>query len=111
MSIFQAYINGGSSSLPLGLNSISFAAAHFLETIKDKVGEKTFNNLVARNGAKTLAFVIDTTGSMKDDIKAAKAITKAILAKEREENVDFILSPFSDPSIVLFFSIWIFNVK
>ena len=52
---------------------------------------------MARSGAKTLAFAIDTTGSMKDDIKAAKAITKAILAEERETSVDFILSPFSDP--------------
>jgi len=95
---FKAYITGGSSTFALGLNSISFAAAHFLETLKDQVGEKTFNKLVARNGAKTLAFAIDTTGSMKDDIKAAKAITKAILAEEREKTVDFILSPFSDPN-------------
>lgn len=39
---------------------------------------------------------------MKDDIKAAKAITKAILAEERDETVDFILSTFSDPGIVAF---------
>lgn len=84
----------------MGLTSISFAAAHFLETLKDQIGEGSFNKLVARNGAKTLVFAIDTTGSMKDDIIAAKAITKAILAEERAERVDFILSPFNDPGRV-----------
>ena len=84
------------------MNSISFAAAHFLETLRDEVGERSFNRLVARGGAKTLAFAIDTTGSMTDDIKAAKAITKAILAEERKEKVDFILSPFADPGKILY---------
>ncbi|XP_065069649.1 hemicentin-1-like isoform X2 [Rhopilema esculentum] len=95
---FKAYLSGSGSKFPLGLNSISFAAAHFLETLRDEVGERSFNRLVARGGAKTLAFAIDTTGSMTDDIKAAKAITKAILAEERKEKVDFILSPFADPA-------------
>ena len=91
----QAFIGG--AKLPLGLDAISFAAAHFLETLKDRIGPKKFNELVARDGSKTLAFAIDTTGSMTDDIRAAKAITKAIIAEERTNRVDFVLSPFADP--------------
>lgn len=42
--------------------------------------------------------MIDTTGSMGDEIEAAKEIAKAIAAHPRDSPVDFILSPFNDPS-------------
>lgn len=35
---------------------------------------------------------------MGDEIEAAKTIVKAIAAHPRDSSVDFILSPFSDPS-------------
>ena len=44
-------------------------------------------------------FVVDTTGSMKDEIAAAKAIAKSIIHETREFGVDYILSPFGDPSM------------
>ena len=46
----------------------------------------------------SLIFVIDTTGSMDDEIAAAKEIAKAIATHPRNLPVDFILSPFNDPS-------------
>lgn len=45
-------------------------------------------------------FVIDSTGSMKEDIEAAKAIANEIVAHERKVPVSFILSTFSDPGIL-----------
>ncbi len=83
---------------PMKIEAISFAASQFLETLKDDIGPKMFDTLVARRGGKTLAFAVDTTGSMTDDIKAAKAIAKAIVNENRKEKVDYILSPFGDPS-------------
>ena len=44
-------------------------------------------------------FVIDSTGSMKDDIEAAKAIAKEIILHKREVPVSFILSAFGDPGM------------
>ncbi len=86
------------------MEAISFAASQFLETLKDDIGLKMFDNLFARRGGKTLAFAVDTTGSMTDDIKATKAIAKAIVQESRKDKVDYILSPFGDPSEFLFYT-------
>ena len=53
----------------------------------------------------TLMFVIDTTGSMGDEIASAGAIVKRIIKEVRDYEVDFILSPFNDPG--KFFVIWL----
>ena len=94
---FQLYLTSPGKH-PLKIDTITFAASQFLETVKDQVGVKEFDALVARQGGKTLAFAVDTTGSMTDDIKAARAIAKAIIQEQRTQKVDFILSPFGDPS-------------
>ena len=60
--------------------------------------ETDFDELLGISGGVTLIFVIDTTGSMSDEIAAAKEIVKAIAAHPRDSPVDFILSPFNDPS-------------
>ena len=49
-------------------------------------------------GDTTLMFTVDTTGSMKDEIAAAKAISLNIINEARDYDVDYILSPFGDPS-------------
>ena len=46
----------------------------------------------------SLAFVIDTTGSMFDEIKQLKELVKRIVDEKRNGDVDFILSPFNDYS-------------
>ena len=68
----------------------------FLERIKNMVGYKKMNELLAIDGKATLMFAIDITGSMAGEINAAKDIVTAI--SERAENpVNFILSSFGDP--------------
>jgi len=60
--------------------------------------ETDLDNLLGISGGVSLIFVIDTSGSMGDEIAAAKEIVKAIAAYPRDSAVDFILSPFNDPS-------------
>lgn len=55
------------------------------------------DTLLGRDGNVSLIFVIDTTGSMGDEIEAAKRIVKAIAAHPRKAPVQYILSPYGDP--------------
>ena len=48
-------------------------------------------------GQVTLMFAIDDTGSMRQEIAAAKKIATSIINQQRAEPVDYILSPFNDP--------------
>ena len=66
--------------------------------LRDILDKTDFDNLLGISGDVSLIFVIDTTGSMGDEIAAAKEIAKAIAAHPRDSPVDFILSPFNDPS-------------
>lgn len=72
----------------------------FMDSIKEDLGEDAFETFMSVQGEVTLMFAIDTTGSMSDLIEAAKDIATSIIDHEREEKVDFILSPFGDPGIV-----------
>ncbi|XP_048584536.1 uncharacterized protein LOC5510519 isoform X1 [Nematostella vectensis] len=68
-----------------------------IDDIKKNLGDDDFKDFLAVNGDVSLIFTIDTTGSMKDEINAAKAIVKAIAGYDRKGKVDYILSPYSDP--------------
>ena len=48
-----------------------------------------------------LAFVVDDTGSMGDEINAVKDLIKAIVKAERDSPVFYILGTFNDPGTVL----------
>ena len=70
----------------------------FLQGLRQRVGSATFDSFMAVQGDVSLMFVIDDTGSMSDDIQAAKNIANDIINYKR--NVPFkeyILSPFNDP--------------
>ena len=69
----------------------------FLKSIKDDIGEQKFNELMLADGGATLIFAVDTTGSMADEIAAARGIANAIINMPRKFPVDYILSPFNDP--------------
>ena len=69
----------------------------YLKSIKNDIGEKKFNELMLVDGGATLLFTVDTTGSMKDEIQAAKSIANSIIRMPRKFPVDYILSPFNDP--------------
>jgi hypothetical protein len=71
----------------------------FLEDVKKNIGEEAFFELLALDGETTLMFAIDVTGSMGEEIEAAKAIATEISIFERRSKPpkDYILSWFSDP--------------
>jgi len=56
-----------------------------------------FEKIVSQRGDASLIFAIDTTGSMTQEIAAAKEISQAIISGTRNYDVDYILSPFADP--------------
>ena len=76
--------------------STSTAVKAFMNVVKRELGN-SFDTFMSVNGEVTLMFAIDDTGSMSDDIQAAKAIATAIVNHARDEPVDYILSPFNDP--------------
>ena len=71
----------------------------FLESIKNDIGDTAFEQYLSVSGLVTLIFAIDDTGSMLEDIKAANAIATQIVRAKRDYDVDYILSPFNDPSM------------
>ena len=75
----------------------SSAVKTFMDSIKTELGVSAFDTFMSVNGDVTLMFAIDDTGSMGDEIDAAKAIAESIVKHKRDESVDFILSPFNDP--------------
>ena len=72
------------------------AVKAFMNVIKRELGN-SFDTFMSVNGDVTLMFAIDDTGSMSDDIQAAKDIATAIVNHRRDVPVDYILSPFNDP--------------
>ena len=62
------------------------------------LNEDYIDILLGLKGDVSLIFVMDTSGSMGNEIEAAKKISKAIAAFPRKFSVNYILSPFSDPS-------------
>lgn len=69
----------------------------YLRNIRDKIGVHNYNQILSSQGNSTLMFVMDTTGSMRDEIAASKAIANSIINATRDFEVDYILSPFNDP--------------
>jgi hypothetical protein len=72
-------------------------ASTFIEELKRELGNDKFDKFMAVRGDVTLMFAIDTTGSMSDEIETAKRIAVDVVNYKRENPVNFILSPFSDP--------------
>ncbi|CAL8332408.1 unnamed protein product [Lota lota] len=76
------------------------ATIELLEDIRLAVGDKNFLRLMGLSQSSVLCFVIDTTGSMGDDIAEAKRVSFSIIDSKRgtqEEPSAYILVPFNDP--------------
>ncbi|XP_031415803.1 von Willebrand factor A domain-containing protein 7 [Clupea harengus] len=76
------------------------ATMELLEDIRLATGDKDFLRLVGVSQSSVLCFVVDTTGSMSDDIAEAKRVSFAIIDLKRgtqEEPSEYILVPFNDP--------------
>lgn len=77
--------------------------------IKTKLGDKTFKEFFNIESGTTLTFVLDTTGSMKEDIQQVRNIVRALSTPanevgDEESGFDmgsgfytFLLAPFKDP--------------
>uniref|UniRef100_A0A8C6UA92 von Willebrand factor A domain containing 10, tandem duplicate 2 n=1 Tax=Neogobius melanostomus TaxID=47308 RepID=A0A8C6UA92_9GOBI len=78
------------------------ATVELLENIRLAVGDTNFLRLMGLSQSTVLCFVIDTTGSMSDDIAEAKRVSFEIIDKKRgtqQEPSAYILVPFNDPSV------------
>ncbi|XP_067437736.1 von Willebrand factor A domain-containing protein 7-like isoform X1 [Thunnus thynnus] len=76
------------------------ATMELLEDIRVAVGDKNFLRLMGLSQPSVLCFVIDTTGSMTDDIAEAKRVSFDIIDSKRgtlQEPFTYILVPFNDP--------------
>ncbi|XP_059813383.1 von Willebrand factor A domain-containing protein 7 [Hypanus sabinus] len=68
--------------------------------IRDAVGDLKFLQFLCVDPPSGISFVIDTTGSMRDSIEAAKQRTIEIVQKTRNSRFQpssYILVPFNDP--------------
>ena len=74
------------------------AAARYFDEPRKHVTNETTDEIISAAGDSTLIFAIESTGSMRHEIKSAKAIAKQIINKKRDFKVDYILSLFNDPS-------------
>ncbi|XP_051939466.1 von Willebrand factor A domain-containing protein 7-like [Hippocampus zosterae] len=76
------------------------ATVELLEDIRLAIGDKNFLRLMGLSQSSVLCFVIDTTGSMSDDIAEAKRVSFNIIDRKRgtqQEPSAYILVPFNDP--------------
>ncbi|XP_041640427.1 von Willebrand factor A domain-containing protein 7 isoform X2 [Cheilinus undulatus] len=76
------------------------ATMELLEDVRVVIRDKNFLRLMGLSQSSVLCFVIDTTGSMNDDIAEAKRISFDIIDSKRgtpQEPSAYILVPFNDP--------------
>uniref|UniRef100_A0A672ISW4 von Willebrand factor A domain-containing protein 7-like n=1 Tax=Salarias fasciatus TaxID=181472 RepID=A0A672ISW4_SALFA len=76
------------------------ATLELLEDIRVAVGDRNFLRFMGLSQSSALCFVIDTTGSMSDDIAAVRDVTFRIIDSRTgtpEEPSLYILVPFNDP--------------
>ncbi|XP_066473596.1 von Willebrand factor A domain-containing protein 7 isoform X2 [Tiliqua scincoides] len=76
------------------------ASTHFLEKLWREIGNKQFMRLLDVSPATGLSFVVDTTGSMGEEINAAKVQAWEIIHQRRgtiQEPAFYLLVPFHDP--------------
>lgn len=70
----------------------------FMEGLRRSLGNETFDGFMAVHGDVSLIFVIDYTGSMREEIQSTKNIAIEIIRRARRNPIsNYILSPFNDP--------------
>ncbi|XP_063523028.1 von Willebrand factor A domain-containing protein 7 isoform X2 [Pongo pygmaeus] len=68
--------------------------------LRSRLGDRDFSRLLDITPASSLSFVLDTTGSMGEEINAAKIQARHIVEQRRGspmEPVHYVLVPFHDP--------------
>ncbi|XP_048052802.1 von Willebrand factor A domain-containing protein 7-like isoform X2 [Megalobrama amblycephala] len=82
------------------VNLASEATLELLEDIRGAIGNKDYLRLMGIARSAVLAFVIDTTGSMAEEIAEAKRVAFKIIDSKKgtqDEPSEYILVPFNDP--------------
>ncbi|XP_041789055.1 von Willebrand factor A domain-containing protein 7 isoform X2 [Chelmon rostratus] len=82
------------------VNAATAASLQLLEDIRLAAGDNAFLRMMGIARSSVVCFVIDTTGSMSDDIDEARAVVYEIIDSKKgtqDEPSEYILVPFSDP--------------
>ncbi|XP_006875645.1 PREDICTED: von Willebrand factor A domain-containing protein 7 [Chrysochloris asiatica] len=76
------------------------ASIQVFSLLRSRLGDRGFSRLLDITPASSLSFVLDTTGSMGEEINAAKIQARNIVEQRRGspmEPVHYVLVPFHDP--------------
>lgn len=76
------------------------ASEKYIRTVRDAIGNEHFVNLLNLYQGSALSIIIDTTGSMVDEIATVKETAKLIV--ERSHPQQYIFVPFADPGKALY---------
>nr|XP_019939290.1 PREDICTED: von Willebrand factor A domain-containing protein 7-like [Paralichthys olivaceus] len=82
------------------VNIATTASQQLVENIRLAVGNEEFLRTMGIARSAVVCFVIDTTGSMSDDIAEAKAVVNEMIDSKKgtqDEPSEYILVPFNDP--------------
>ncbi|XP_022595770.1 von Willebrand factor A domain-containing protein 7-like, partial [Seriola dumerili] len=83
------------------VNAATAASLQLLEDIRLAAGDNDFLRMMGIARSSVVCFVIDTTGSMSDDIDEARDVVYEIIDSKKgtqDEPSEYILVPFNDPS-------------
>nr|XP_046259636.1 von Willebrand factor A domain-containing protein 7 [Scatophagus argus]XP_046259644.1 von Willebrand factor A domain-containing protein 7 [Scatophagus argus] len=82
------------------VNAAIAASLQLLDDIRLAAGDNDFLRMMGIARSSVVCFVIDTTGSMSDDIDEARAVVNEIIDSKKgtqDEPSEYILVPFNDP--------------
>ncbi|KAM4726270.1 LOW QUALITY PROTEIN: von Willebrand factor A domain-containing protein 7-like [Anableps anableps] len=82
------------------------ATSELLEDVRSAAGDREFLEMMGLFKGKPLCFVVDTTGSMGDDIATVKDVTASIIDSKlgtQDEPSVYVLVPFGDPVNIFVF--------
>ncbi|XP_071360801.1 von Willebrand factor A domain-containing protein 7-like [Trachinotus anak] len=83
------------------VNAATAASLQLLDDIRLAAGDNDFLRMMGIARSSVVCFVIDTTGSMSDDIDEAREVVYEIIDSKKgtqDEPSEYILVPFNDPS-------------
>ncbi|XP_034544326.1 von Willebrand factor A domain-containing protein 7 [Notolabrus celidotus] len=83
------------------VNAATAASLQLLQDIRLAAGNNDFLRMMGIARSSVVCFVIDTTGSMKDDINEARSVVYEIIDSKKgtqDEPSEYILVPFNDPA-------------
>ncbi|XP_012886556.1 PREDICTED: von Willebrand factor A domain-containing protein 7 [Dipodomys ordii] len=85
---------------PQAANLALLSTIQAFNLLRSRLGDNGFSRLLDITPASSLSFVLDTTGSMGEEINAAKIQTRHIVEQRRGSPMEpnhYILVPFHDP--------------